>query len=109
MVRFQKLRTNLFLTLDGHSIHCQQRELSMFLMHYQQFASHSYSGAAGPVSVSLRLFFFIIFLFEETPERLFRGAVPYLRRLVAGFPPRRPRFEPRSGHVGFVVDLHTHN
>jgi hypothetical protein len=31
-------------------------------------------------------------------------AVPYLRRLVAGFPPRLPRFDPRSGHVGFVVD-----
>jgi hypothetical protein len=30
--------------------------------------------------------------------------VSYLRRLVAGFPPRRPRFEPGSGHVGFVVD-----
>jgi hypothetical protein len=26
------------------------------------------------------------------------------RRLVAGFPPRRPGFEPGSGHVGFVVD-----
>jgi hypothetical protein len=26
-----------------------------------------------------------------------------LRRLVAGFPPWRPGFEPRSGHVGFVV------
>jgi hypothetical protein len=26
-----------------------------------------------------------------------------LRRLVAGFPPRRPRFESRSGYVGFVV------
>jgi hypothetical protein len=23
---------------------------------------------------------------------------------VAGFPPRRPGFETRSGHVGFVVD-----
>jgi hypothetical protein len=31
-------------------------------------------------------------------------AVLWLRRLVAGFPPRRPKFEPRSGHVGFVVD-----
>jgi hypothetical protein len=30
--------------------------------------------------------------------------VPQLRRLVAGFPPRRPEFQPRSGHVGFVVD-----
>jgi hypothetical protein len=27
-----------------------------------------------------------------------------LKRLVAGFPPRRPGFYPRSGHVGFVVD-----
>jgi hypothetical protein len=31
-------------------------------------------------------------------------AVPELRRLIAGFPQRRPKFEPRSGHVGFVVD-----
>jgi hypothetical protein len=27
-----------------------------------------------------------------------------LKRLVAGFPPRRPGFKPGSGHVGFVVD-----
>jgi hypothetical protein len=31
-------------------------------------------------------------------------AVPWLRRLVAGFPPRRPGFEPRSRHVGFMMD-----
>jgi hypothetical protein len=31
-------------------------------------------------------------------------AVPYIRPLVAGFPPRRPGLEPRSGHVRFVVD-----
>jgi hypothetical protein len=31
-------------------------------------------------------------------------AVQYFRRLVAGFPQRRTGFEPRSGHVGFVVD-----
>jgi hypothetical protein len=31
-------------------------------------------------------------------------AAPYLRRLVAGFPLRRPGFELESGHVGFVVD-----
>jgi hypothetical protein len=31
-------------------------------------------------------------------------AVPHLMRLVAGFPPRCPGFDPRSGHVGFVVD-----
>jgi hypothetical protein len=29
---------------------------------------------------------------------------PWLRRLVAGFPPRRPGFNSRSEHVGFVVD-----
>jgi hypothetical protein len=29
---------------------------------------------------------------------------PYLRQLVAGFPPRRTGFEPRSDHVGFVVN-----
>jgi hypothetical protein len=31
-------------------------------------------------------------------------AVSQLRRLVAGFPPLRLGFDPRSGHVGFVVD-----
>jgi hypothetical protein len=30
--------------------------------------------------------------------------VPWLRRLVAGLPPRRPEFDPGSVHVGFVVD-----
>jgi hypothetical protein len=28
----------------------------------------------------------------------------YLRRLFASFPPLRPRFAPRSGHAGFLVD-----
>jgi hypothetical protein len=32
------------------------------------------------------------------------GTMPWLRRLVAGFPPRRPGFETGSFHVGFVVD-----
>jgi hypothetical protein len=32
-------------------------------------------------------------------------AVPYLRKLVAGFPLRRPEFEPRSGHVAGRVAL----
>jgi hypothetical protein len=31
-------------------------------------------------------------------------AVPQLRRVVAGFPPRRPGFEPGSSHVGSVED-----
>jgi hypothetical protein len=43
------LQIQLFLTPHGHNIHCQQRELSKFLMRYQQFASHACSGAAEPV------------------------------------------------------------
>jgi hypothetical protein len=31
-------------------------------------------------------------------------AVPWLRWLATGLPPRRPWFDPRSVHVGFVVD-----
>ena len=50
MVRFQKLTRNLFLTLHGHNVHHQQQQLSKFLMRYQQFASHAYCRAAGPVS-----------------------------------------------------------
>jgi hypothetical protein len=37
-------------------------------------------------------------------EQVMELAVPQLRRLVAGFPPRQPGFEPTSSHVGFVVD-----
>ena len=50
MVRFQKLTRNLFLTLHGYILYRQQRRLSKFLIRYQQFASHAYCGAAGPVS-----------------------------------------------------------
>jgi hypothetical protein len=50
MVRFKTLTRNLFLTLHGYNVHHQQRQLSKFLMLYQQFASHAYCGAAGPVS-----------------------------------------------------------
>jgi len=39
-----------FPTFRGHNVHRQQRQLSKFLMRYQQFASHAYCGAAGPVS-----------------------------------------------------------
>ena len=49
-MRFQKLTRNLFLTLHGHNVHRQQRQLSKFLLRYQQFASHAYSKAARPVS-----------------------------------------------------------
>jgi hypothetical protein len=50
MAQFQKLTRNLFLTLHGRNVHRQQRQLSNFLVRYQQFASHAYCGAAGPVS-----------------------------------------------------------
>jgi len=50
IVWFQKLTINLFLTLHGHNVRRQQQQLSKFLMRYQQFASHAYCGAAGPVS-----------------------------------------------------------
>ena len=49
MVRFQKLTRNVFLTLNGHNVHRQQRQMSKFLMRYQQFASHAYCGAVEPV------------------------------------------------------------
>ena len=38
MVQFQKLTRNLFLTLHGQNSHRQQRQLSKFLMRYEQFA-----------------------------------------------------------------------
>jgi hypothetical protein len=47
MVQFQKLTRNLFLTFHGHNVH--RRQLSKFLVRYQQLASHAYCGAAGPV------------------------------------------------------------
>jgi hypothetical protein len=50
MVVFKKLITKLFLALHGHNIHGRQRELSKFLMRFQQFASHAYCAAGGPVS-----------------------------------------------------------
>ena len=50
VVGIQKLTENLFLTLHGQNVHRQQRQLSVFRMRYQQFASHAYCGAAGPVS-----------------------------------------------------------
>jgi hypothetical protein len=50
MVQFQKLTRNLFLTLHGHNVHRQQRQLSEFIMCHQQFDSHANCGAAGPVS-----------------------------------------------------------
>jgi hypothetical protein len=39
MVRFQKWIKHVCLTLHGHNIHRQRRQLSKCLMRYQQFAS----------------------------------------------------------------------
>ena len=39
-----------FVTLHGHNVHRQQRQLSKFLTLYRQFISHAYCGAAGLVS-----------------------------------------------------------
>ena len=41
MVRIPKLARNLFLTLHGQNVHRQQRQVSKFLMRYQQFDSHA--------------------------------------------------------------------
>ena len=53
-LQFQKLTRNLFLALHGHNVHRQQRQLSKFLMRYQQFASHSYCGASFQDGVAAR-------------------------------------------------------
>ena len=50
MVQFQKLTRNVFLNLHGHNVHRQQRQLSKFLMRYQQLTHTCHCGAAGPVS-----------------------------------------------------------
>jgi hypothetical protein len=42
--------------------------------------------------------------FNRPTEQYKAKVAPYLRRLVGGFPPLRPAFEPRSGRVVFVVD-----
>jgi len=80
IVRLQRLRWNLFLTLYGHNAHRQQQQLSKFLMCYQQFASHAYCGVAGPVSkmASQQAKAFCVFRFEVsrsviTVQREFRA------------------------------------
>jgi hypothetical protein len=45
-----KLNKNSFNTLQGHNIHCQQRELSKFLIRYQQYDFLAYCGVAGSIS-----------------------------------------------------------
>jgi hypothetical protein len=38
------------------------------------------------------------------PDNISKEDGLQLRRLVTGFPPRRPGFDPRSGHLRFVLD-----
>jgi hypothetical protein len=60
---------------------------------------------------SFNLLFVLVLLFKLPHWQIlqdfvkeFGKVVPYLRWLVAGFPPRRSGFEPSSGYVRFVVD-----
>ena len=82
MVRFQRLTRNLFLTLRGHNVHRQQRQLSKFLMRYQQFVSHAYCGAAGPVSkmASQQEKAFCVFRFEVSRSVITVHRASFLNR-----------------------------
>jgi len=96
-VRFQKLTRNLFLTLHGHNVHSQQRQLPKFLMRYQQFASHSYCWAAGPVSkmASQQEKTFCVLRFEVS-----RSVITVQREFRARFRKDAPaRCNHRSGHL----------
>ena len=98
MARFQRLTRNLFLALHGHNVvQRQQQQLSKFLMRYQQFASHAYCEAAGPVSkmASQQEKAFCVLRFEVsisviTVQREFRAR---FRKDVPG------RCNHRSGHL----------
>ena len=46
----------------------------------------------------------IICIYACTYRIIFRGPCPWLRRLVAGPSPRRPRFNLRPVHMKFIVD-----
>jgi hypothetical protein len=41
---------------------------------------------------------------NQQKRKCYAKAVPHHKRLVAGFLPRRPGFDPGSGHMTFVVD-----
>jgi hypothetical protein len=50
---------------------------------------------------------FLFFIFSCStffPVLFLLSYRPWLRRLVADFPPRRPGIEPESSHAGFVLD-----
>jgi hypothetical protein len=53
---------------------------------------------------ALRILQYVYFVNTLHRVITFNKAVPWLRRLVAGLPPRRPGFNPEPVHVGFVLD-----
>jgi hypothetical protein len=46
MMHFQQLTRSLFLNLHGQNVHKQQRQLSKFLLRYQQFLLMHTAGSA---------------------------------------------------------------
>jgi hypothetical protein len=110
IIRVCKIRSPLFFSFLSpsplFSSSCVQNTASSFFI---QLFLHSLSFflsclKTNSIPASFISFFFFSFLSSSFLGKLMIKAVPQLRRLVAGFPQRRPGFEPRSGHVGFVVD-----
>jgi hypothetical protein len=107
-----KADKNVFLTLRGHNIHCQQRELSKFLMHYHQFDFHAYCRAAGPVSnmASQQEKAFCVLHFEVS-----RSVITVQREFRAQFKKDAPHknnvfFKPsRNSRCTVITDLDTSN
>jgi hypothetical protein len=59
------------------------------------------------IQISVGLMFvtdIVVSMLKRSGNYIYRMAVPWLRRLVAGLSPRRSGFDPGSVHVGFVVD-----
>ena len=107
MVRFQKLTRNLVLILHGHNVHRQHRQLSKFLMRYQQFVSHAYCGAAWPVSkmASQREKAFWVLRFEVS-----RSVITVQREFRARFrkdPPCMVRCGRVSWEINFLLTFQT--
>jgi hypothetical protein len=65
---------------------------SLWFVHVFRNTEHAY------LAKRLKAFFF----YRSTEYSSW--AVPWLRRLVSGLSPRRTGFDPRSVHVGFVMD-----
>jgi hypothetical protein len=75
MVQFQKLTRNVFLNLHGHNVHRQQRQLSKFLLRYQQFASHAYCGAILSMALTHLSLVSLELLTESSTDIAFKGTV----------------------------------